>query len=438
MKIGNLKRGFKYLLVLSFVILVPMACTEDNIIDDVIDDDKPEIIKPEKEPVGSVLPTIEPDVNIVKRATKICQLTGDFDKHLKEPTLSQTESRYRLTGTDLGVPFQDGDITWLLFGDSWGPKPGLPDIIGYTKDKNPEEGLKIDLVTDVHGVYEGIKIPGVNTFGPFEVPTAGLVIEDEFFIWCTTDHSEFVGMGRSVVASTSRAGMYSGQFERLLYSLSTTKFINVSIVEVKSSDWDLLPQNDEDGIIMFGSGTYRSSHIYLAYQPLSGIKSKHSIRYYAGMKDGKPLWNKDEADAVPIFYLNNPGVGELSATYNKFIKEWILLYNHGEPRGINLRTSDTPWGPWSNVQVNFDPWDDNGYCHFMHTSHEFRVCDHVHDPGRENEWGGEYGPYQFGHFAIGNDESTTIYFTMSTWNPYDVVLMKTSLTKRVKWSGVKM
>ena len=48
---------------------------------------------------------------------------------------------------------------------------------------------------------------------------------------------------------------------------------------------------------------------------------------------------------------------------------------------------------------------------------------------RENEWGGEYGPYQFGRLATGDAASTTIYFTMSTWNPYTVVLMKATLRR---------
>ena len=38
-------------------------------------------------------------------------------------------------------------------------------------------------------------IPGVSTTGPFEVPTGGIVIDDEFYIWVTTDHSEAVAMG---------------------------------------------------------------------------------------------------------------------------------------------------------------------------------------------------------------------------------------------------
>ncbi|HBX19934.1 MAG TPA: hypothetical protein DEF88_05775, partial [Porphyromonadaceae bacterium] len=200
--------------------------------------------------------------------------------------------------------------------------------------------------------------------------------------------------------------------------------------KIKNSDWDFFPQHEGDGLVLFASGDYRKSQIYLAYQPITEIKNKKSIKYFAGIKDGKPLWNKKEEDAQPIFRLTNPGVGELSASYNKFIKKWILLYNHDDPRGINLRTADAPWGPWSEPRVIFQPWDDKGYCHFIHTSWEFENCDNLHNKGRENEWGGEYGPYQFEHFATGDNQSTTIYFTMSTWNPYDVVLMKSTLRRR--------
>ena len=56
-----------------------------------------------------------------------------------------------------------------------------------------------------------------------------------------------------------------------------------------------------------------------------------------------------------------------------------------------------------------------------------RNCDAVHDPGRENEWGGVYGPYQFEDLATGRDGESTIYFTLSTWNPYTVVLMRAAL-----------
>jgi hypothetical protein len=74
--------------------------------------------------------------------------------------------------------------------------------------------------------------------------------------------------------------------------------------------------------------------------------------------------------------------------------------------------------------VLFDPWLDQGYCHFLHVSWESQNCDSVQDPGRDNEWGGEYGPYLFEDFFDGDAQGGTLYFTMSTWNPYTVVLMQ--------------
>src|SRR5690554_5261802 len=422
------KSGFIVVGIFLSIMFLVFGCSDDSPVD--TGDPGPGNPEPEEpEVVGSIPNTVPSDVVIVQQATKISQLTGDYDRHLNEPTLSQTNTRYRIQGTDLGVPFEDGDMTWLLFGDTWGPKEGYEgfhNVIGYTTDKTPEEGLKLDFVTDEMGVYQRIMIPGVSTTGPFEVPTGGIVIDDEFYIWTTTDHSEAVAMGRSVLATASRENALKGRFSKV-YDLSTSNFINVLPVRIRNSDWDFFPPHEGDGLVLFASGTYRQSHVYLAYQPVSGIKNKNSIRYFAGMKDGNPLWNKNEKDAQPIFRLSDPGVGELSASYNRFIKKWILMYNHGDPRGINLRTSDTPWGPWSEPQVVFRPWDDGGYCHFIHTDWQFENCDNVHNPGRENEWGGEYGPYEFSHFATGTDQSTTIYFTMSTWNPYEVVLMKASL-----------
>ena len=75
----------------------------------------------------------------------------------------------------------------------------------------------------------------------------------------------------------------------------------------------------------------------------------------------------------------------------------------------------------------FQPWDDGGYCNFMHVSYEDRNCDSVQDPGRDNEWAGEYGPYMIPSLARTHDGVTTVYFVMSTWNPYAVMLMKTDL-----------
>jgi hypothetical protein len=104
-----------------------------------------------------------------------------------------------------------------------------------------------------------------------------------------------------------------------------------------------------------------------------------------------------------------------------------MMYNGKNPEGINLRSSRCPWGPWSESSIVFDPWRDGGYGHFIHVSWQSERVDNVSDPGRENESGEAYGPYVISPFTKGDAGRSTIYFTISTLNPYTVVLMKAEL-----------
>lgn len=359
-------------------------------------------------------------VVISSQAEKISQLVGDYDAERETPTNNLTGERYNLPRTDLGVPFQHKGRTYILFGDAWNPPD---DPIAFTDDTNPEDGLDLTFLQNSAGAYLPVEIPGVS-LGAFEVPMEGVSVDGKMYVYATTDHSASTVMGRSVVARSDDDG-YSFSY---LYDLSTQYFLNVSVVDVDAANWDGLPETSGDGLMIFGSGEYRKSDVRLAYQPASEIENPGAIRYFSGLDESDlPIWSTEEADAQALF--KQPCVGELSVSYNAFIGKWIMLYNcdSNELRGINLRTADDPWGPWTEAELIFRPWEDGGYCHFIHVSHDFDDCDNVHDAGRENEWGGEYGPYQFENLAVGDDTSTTIYFTMSTWNPYTVVLMKASL-----------
>ena len=352
---------------------------------------------------------------------KISQLVGDYDRERQSPTLNRTDSRYHLWGTDLGVPFRHHGRTYLLFGDTIGAANG--DAIAYTTDTNPEDGLELTFIHDANGIYKPVTIPGISQ-GSFEVPMEGTSVGGRMYIYHTTTHNNTVTMGRSVVAVSED----DGSTFRYLYDFSKLYFINVSVVEVDLAQWNGFPQNADSGLVIFGSGTFRQSNIRLAFQPADSIEMPQSLRYFTGLNQtGTPQWSPREEEAEPLF--SQPCVGELSVTYNPFLHKWLMLYNCGDPRGINFRTADQPWGPWSDSQVLFDPWRDKGYCHFMHVDWQFMNCDNVHDPNRENEWGGEYGPYQFAELSTGTDSTTTIYFTMSTWNPYTVVLMKSTLKR---------
>lgn len=353
------------------------------------------------------------DIIYVPGSTKkIEQFVGDYDRHFNKATANKTGERYGVHATDLGVPFEHKGKTYVAFGDI-PPVSNDRDPLAYTNDANPEDGISLEFVTNSDGKYRPIEIPGVSQKG-FEVPMEGVSWGDTMYIYHTTDV-----MGRSVVAKSTDDGY---TFTKL-YDLSSQKFINVSLVKTKSTEEYPEPEGT-DIQVMLGSGKYRQSDAFLAYQRGDQIEEK-SLQYFTGLENGLPVWSAEEAEALPLF--NQSCVGELSLSFNKFINKWILLYNCGEPRGINCRTADNPWGPWSDPFVIFNPHVDKGYCFFIHSNWEVEKCDNVHDPGRENQWGGEYGPYQFENLATGNEYETTIYYTLSTWNPYTVVLMKSKL-----------
>jgi hypothetical protein len=48
----------------------------------------------------------------------------------------------------------------------------------------------------------------------------------------------------------------------------------------------------------------------------------------------------------------------------------------------------------------------------------------LHDPRRALEPGGEYGPYIISRFTTGTADRCRVVYTMSTWNPYQVVVME--------------
>lgn len=111
--------------------------------------------------------------------------------------------------------------------------------------------------------------------------------------------------------------------------------------------------------------------------------------------------------------------------WNPFLSRWILLYNRHNPNRIVLRTAAKPWGTWGEPRVIFDPESHDGYRRFMHQADENgQPLDHLSDPGREGISGDAYGPYQIAPYATGSaGEWSRLFFTMSTWNPYQVVLM---------------
>jgi hypothetical protein len=339
---------------------------------------------------------------------KVSQLTGDFDRPAGVPTLSQTDQRFGIVATDLGSSFEHKGKLYFLFGDSWG-RPGARDAVAWAESTNPENIL-LDFHQGKDGKWLPPMVPGIKQ-GAFEVPSGGISIADTMYVVFTTDHSAKKVMGRSVLARSHD----DGQTFEMLYELSRDKFINVSF-------WSA------DGwLYMYGSGEYRKSSVYLARVNPADVGNRSKLQYFSGIgPDTQPQWSPREVDAVPLF--RHDVVGEFSVAYLEPVQRYVMLYNSTAPRGIMMRSAETPWGPWSQGTVVYEPWRDNGYGYFMHISAKFeRHRDAFSDSKRDNEWGGEYGPYVMARFTSGSDGWCRIYYTMSTWNPYQVVVMQSDL-----------
>jgi hypothetical protein len=350
------------------------------------------------------------ELHYVPNSTKrICQLTGDFDRASGIATLSLTGKRYGILATDLGSSFEHKGKLYFLFGDTWG-RPGARDALGWTESKDPAKILlQFHLAKD--GKWAPLTVPGISQ-GAFEIPSGGVSIGGTMYVVCTTDHAEKRTMGRSVLAASHDDGLTFKQ----LHDLSRTKFINVSL-------W-----HGEDWLYVYGSGEYRKSSVCLARVRPKDIGDRSKMEYFTGIGPREqPRWSGKEADAVTLF--RHDQVGEFSVSYLKPLKRFVMLYNADEgPRGINMRSAVAPWGPWSDTTVVFEPDRDNGYGHFMHISSKAKkMADALSDPGRQEEWGGEYGPYIMSRFTTEADGHCRIFYTMSTWNPYQVMVMRSDL-----------
>src|SRR5581483_10601841 len=271
-----------------------------------------------------LLPAAVMDVTYITGSSqKIEQFIGDVDFQTGLPTLSKTATNFHLNNTDLGVSFRHKGQTYIMFGDS--DFPGTANAMGYTTNTDPESGLTLSFLA-TGSVFTPISIPGI-LHGAFDVPIYGISINGKMYVYYATDSdSSGPTMGRTVLAVSTNDG---ASFSAPLYTLSSNLFINVSVIDVNCADWPGLPQTNGMGLLIFGSGPYRKSDIYLAFQPETGIENPNTIQYLQALdSNNNPTWGTVETNALRVaavaFTNSNQvveGAGEMSATFNVFLKK---------------------------------------------------------------------------------------------------------------------
>jgi hypothetical protein len=184
-------------------------------------------------------------------------------------------------------------------------------------------------------------------------------------------------------------------------------------------------------VFVFGSSwKYNRSNLYLAAFNASDVEAGTSKWFYfTGQKAGTNTWSNDEKESAPLL-VGSPNVGNHSVVWNAAMHSFVLMYGN-----ILAATSPAPWGPWSAPIVVLGP-NDNWETALIHHSGQdpiVRSTVPIHGPVNgqvldisKDTRGVAYGPYLFNQSTTNSDGSVTVYFTMSTWNPYEVYLVSTT------------
>jgi hypothetical protein len=383
--------------------------------------------------------------------TRIEQLIGDVDRQTHRPTLSLTETRFGVEGTDLGSSFEHDGRVYFLFGDTLGSAGRALDSIGVTDARDPEAGARVDFLTAPSArprragragrrgraavvppgeqTYLTVQPPGIS-MGAFEVPVAGLDLDGRTYVVVSTNHTEDRMSERSVL---TRFTMPDGfQALRTISQLPQGHFVKMSL-HAGAGDTGAL-SHDGPFVFMWGTGRYRQSDAYFAAVPASHFEDGDGTRYFAGTDaTGTPVWSTHESDAQPV--VRNGTMGDVSVTWCGALGLWLMTYDSRPPapQGIELTFAPAPWGPWSAPQVIFNAARDGAYGTFIHDPRR-QPSDGLGGPvigqGRGNPEGvrgGAYAPYVIERWTRVANGELTLYYTLSTWNPYVVVLMRSRL-----------
>ena len=185
-------------------------------------------------------------------------------------------------------------------------------------------------------------------------------------------------------------------------------------------------------VYAFGTPAGRAGSAYLSRVPEGAVTDLKQYEYWDGN-----AWVKNQAKAAPVIgdstkstgllgplidLANDPNflggsmagflgaktggnVSEMSIQYNEYLDKYVVLYGNGS-NNVILRTADTPEGPWS------DP---------------VTIATSVQYPGL-------YAPMIHPLSGTGkltdgtNPDVSNLYWNMSLWGNYNVVLMKTDLS----------
>ncbi len=360
-------------------------------------------------------------------------------------------------GTDLGISYEANGRINFIFGDTFNFFDESPPIYTYGPCCSDSAGW-IDAMEPVPEPYAAPMVnfyTGVSAYNPgwwspveigdspvgpvslggMEVPSGALVLPsgDQYILFTSGWDEAFqthtrLAVGRVPYGQTGPCPVSGECILDYVWHRDSVRF---------SATTPILDEA-ENVIWMFGTGPYRQDTAYLARVPIDAIEDPDSWEYFQGFADGAPVFNMGTPDdAVALFDENC--MGEASVLYHQGLNKYVMTYNcylgQNAPDGILLRVADQPYGPWSHpitLMQQSDPWGKYVHrptCIDLPQGPCVSEDDGISNPFAEYQWGGIYGPFLIPQWFEDDSESGlySIIYTLSSFNPYQVYLVKTVL-----------
>jgi hypothetical protein len=375
---------------------------------------------------------------------------------------NNTQFYYGVTGTDLGImwdngmeddpstPYNEHQIL-IAFGDTFGVG-GMAagthwrsNILFRSVDANLLDGLDFtDPEWFTGNDFGGSPLTYVPSGAPYQymarqiifpsglpagitlIPTAGISVPTPGTEYGVTQYISFMS-----VTKWGAPGQWTTNYSAIAYSEDNGETWTVAPQTVRYNTPGSGNQNFQqmafvrpgDGYVYaYGTPNGRLGSAYVARVPERDILDLSKYEYWNGGTAGgwygigatAPGWVKGSpAAATPIFGQTtttpgacgsvtiNPGSGvsEMSVQYNKHLEKFVVLHADRN-NSIIMRTSDRPEGGWSGPKVLMKQQNGGIYAPMMH-------------------------PWSPSTQGTGSE----LYWNLSLWSEYNVMLMKTDLNK---------
>lgn len=337
-------------------------------------------------------------------ATRVQWLTGP-----------QTDSykRFGISGTDLGIVWDNGSATnpqvLIAFGDTFGncsvqDQEWRKNVLYRSADRNLADGMRIP-DPKAGDIYAGSPVTqqrpdfsrqviaslGVAATEVTVIPTAGISVGNRQYVnfmsvsqwgnpgqWSTNFSAVAVSDDNGETWTVPRSGIRPSWFNTVPGVPFVWGFQNFQMAAyVRSGGY----------VYNYGTGAGRGGMPFLARVPENAVADNSAYEYYT------PFGWVRNTPYLALQVVWAPG-SEMSVAYNDHLKKFVMLYTN-TLNNVVMRTADKPEGPWSQAKT---------------------IVNTAEVPG------GIYAPY-IHPWSSGSD----LYFTLSVWDTYSVMLMRTSL-----------